>query len=300
MKSKIVAWFLGIFLFVANPVKGIAQTEPVVLGRAVERLQVGKLLHRDDFDSLERWVVQIEEKDGFPEPKVAIENGTLDCRLPGRGCTIWYKQKLKNRLAITYEVVCPKLEAGSKSFLPRDVNNFWLASDPVDPVSGLFDAERYAGDFISYHKMNGYYASTGGGKNTTTRMRRYPREKEELPAKHIALNDRDGKSEYMISPGKTQRVQLVAFDDLIQYIVDGKLVYEIAYGDDVATEKVLGRRKKQQGNERYDAETFPFYQEGFFGFRMVGTHHIYSKFRVYQLEPAQQSEHQSDPTSEAK
>ena len=61
MKSKIAAWFLGIFLFVANPVKGIAQTEPVVLGRAVERLQVGKLLHRDDFDSLERWVVQIED-----------------------------------------------------------------------------------------------------------------------------------------------------------------------------------------------------------------------------------------------
>ena len=68
----------------------------------------------------------------------------------------------------------------------------------------------------------------------------------------------------------------------------------------MATEIVLERRKKQQGNERYDAETYPFYQEGFFGFRMVGTHHIYSKFRVYQLEPAQQSEHQPDSVPESK
>jgi len=274
------------FLFTASLSTVTAQTKPLVLGKAAKRFQVGELLHRDDFEGLENWIVQIEKKDGFPAARVVARNQTLDCRLPGRGCTIWFKEKLKNRLTITYEVVCPVPEEGSRGLQPKDVNNFWLASDPADPAKGLFDVARYDGDFNSYHKMNGYYASTGGGKNTTTRMRRYPREKEGRSVEHIALNDRDGKPEFMIPPGELMKVQLVAFDDLIQYIVDGELVYEIVFGDDVTTEKVLERKKKQQGTARYDAETFPFYQEGFFGFRMVGTHHVYSNFRVFKLNEA--------------
>lgn len=283
MNQKSLALSLGVFLFATSQWTVSAQTKPLVLGKGLERFQVGELLHRDDFEDLENWVVQIEKKDGFPDARVVARNRTLDCRLPGRGCTIWFKEKLKNRLVITYDVVCPTPEEGAQGLQPKDVNNFWLASDPTDPVGGLFDAARYDGGFNSYHKMNGYYASTGGGKNTTTRMRRYPREKDDHPVEHIALNERDGKPEYMIPPGELMKVQLVAFDDLVQYIVNGELVYEIAYGDDVSTEKVLERKKKQRGTDRFDAETFPFYREGFFGFRMVGTHHIYSNFRVFTL-----------------
>ena len=151
---------------------------------------------------------------------------------------------------------------------------------------------RYDGGFGSYSKMNGYYASTGGGRNTTTRMRRYPREKDSQSVDHLALKDRDGQREYLIPPGKLMKVQLVAFDDLVQYIVDGKLVYQIAFGDKVTVEKRVNG-KKQEGTAVYDADEFPFYQSGFFGFRMVGTHHVYSNFRVYELTPVEPANEKS-------
>ena len=49
------------------------------------------------------------------------------------------------RLAITYDVLCPTQKEPIKGLQPRDINNFWLASDPLDPDQGLFDAARYAG-----------------------------------------------------------------------------------------------------------------------------------------------------------
>ena len=124
-------------------------------------------------------------------------------------------------------------------------------------------------------------------------MRRYPREKNGQPFEHVALNDRDGKKEYMIPVGKVMQVQLVAFDDLLQYIVDGRVVYEIAFDDEVTVEK-FKRGKKKQGVARYEKKKFPFYKEGFFGFRMVGTQHIYSKFRVYELKPIDGTEDSSN------
>ena len=35
----------------------------------------------------------------------------------------------------------------------------------------------------------------------------------------------------------------------------------------------------------YDLTRFPVYHEGYFGFRMVGTHHIYTNFQVFSLDP---------------
>ena len=285
--KNISALSLAILFSLAGFSPVAAQSKPLVLGRGAQRFEVGDVLYQDDFDSLDRWVVQIEQKEGFPKPHVEAKNQTLDCQVPGRGCTIWFKEKLKTRLAITYQVVCPKPLNGVRGLEPKDVNNFWLASDPESLTGigkGLFDSSRYDGGFGSYSKMSGYYASTGGGRNKTTRMRRYPREKNGQPLEHIALKDRDGQRDYMIPIGKVMQVQMIAFDDLLQYIVDGRIVYEIAFGDDVTVEK-FKRGKKLQDNARYDADKFPFYKEGYFGFRMVGTHHIYSKFRVYELKP---------------
>ncbi|MGJ8725621.1 MAG: right-handed parallel beta-helix repeat-containing protein [Roseibacillus sp.] len=265
--------------------RSLADTEagPLVLGRAVNLFEVGPLVTKDDFENLERWVVQVEEREGYPDEKVVAREGTLDCFLPGRGCTVWFKEKLKTRMAITYEVVCPQPEEGMRGVEVKDVNNFWLASDPKDPEKGLFDSSRYTGAFPSYNEMLGYYASSGGGRNTTTRMRRYPREEDGRLIEHIALKERDGQKEFMLTPGKKMKVQLVAFDDLVQYIVDGQLVYEMAFGDEVAVER-FRRGQRSEGTDDYDDYEFPFYREGYFGFRMVGTHHIYSKFRVHALE----------------
>ena len=62
-------------------------------------------------------------------------------------------------------------------------------------------------------------------------MRRYPREVDGKPVEHVALNDKDEQPDYLITPDKVMTVQLVAYDDVIQYIVDGKLNYQIARGD---------------------------------------------------------------------
>lgn len=246
--------------------------EPLVLGKAKDRLEVGKLLTRDDFENLANWEVQVQEREGFERARVEVKDGWLDCFLPGRGATIWFKDRLKTRVVITYEVVCPEPAPAVKGVSPRDINNFWLASDPGG--GDLFEDARYTGKFSTYDKIHGYYASTGGGRagdaNRTIRLRRYPREIGGKPAEHLFLNERDGEREQLIRPGEVMSVQLVAYDDLVQYIVAGKLVYEVEYGDPA----------------HYTKDRFPFYREGYFGFRMVGTHHRYRNFRVYELREA--------------
>ncbi|QDT09624.1 DUF6250 domain-containing protein [Planctomycetes bacterium K23_9] len=273
------------------PVRGklvVAGKNPAVLGHGVGMFKIGAQLAQDDFESLNNWVIQIQERSGFAPAKVAARNQSLDCRLPGRGCTAWFKQKLPTRVAITYQVVCPTPKPAIKGLQPRDINHFWMATDPLDPDQGLFDSNRYNGKFSSYDKIHGYYASTGGGgavANRTTRMRRYPREVDGKPAEHLAFTDKDGRPGYLITPDKVMAVQLVAYDDLIQYIVDGKLIYQIARDDRI---KIEGRDSQGELTIReadYDLDRFPIYREGYFGFRMVGTHHIYTNFRVVALEP---------------
>lgn len=283
---RMCAW--GGLVVAAVVAAGVCRAEPVVIGRGAGLFQVGRQLARDDFANLRSWEVQLEEKEGFPEARVEVRGGTLDCLVPGRGCTVWFKQPLRTRVTITYEVRCPVADPAVKGVEPKDVNQFWLASDPENPGGGLFDSGRYTGDFGTYSKMNGYYASTGGGRNTTTRMRRYPREVEGKPVEHIALTDKDKREGFLITPGKPMRVQLVAYDDLIQYIVDGRLVYEAAFGDTVQVERRDGKGRKVMGEAVYAGETFPIHERGFFGFRMVGTHHVYSNFVVHELVPQEE------------
>lgn len=287
---------LLIMLFMSVPcLSAFAETEktsgadPLVLGHGVGLFKVGPLLARDNFENLKNWVVQIQDRSGLSPAKVRARDNSLDCLLPGRGCTVWFKKKLKTRVTIMYEVLCPTPTPVIKGLQPRDINNFWLAADPGDPDQGLFDSARYTGKFGSYDKMQGYYASTGGGgaekANLTTRFRRYPREVNDLPTEHLALNDKDGKREYLITPDKVMTVQLVAYDDVIQYIVNGKLNYQIARGDKIQVEGRDSDGKRIMHEAVYDLKRFPVYREGYFGFRMVGTHHIYRNFRVYTLVP---------------
>lgn len=262
---------------------------PSVLGHGLGLFRVGKLLAKDEFKNLDNWVVQVQEKSGSAHSHVEARENSLDCLLPGRGCTIWFKKRLPTRVTITYEVLCPTPKPPIKGVQPRDINNFWMASDPKDPNHGLFDRERYDGAFGSYGKMHGYYASTGGGSakaaNLTTRMRRYPRKVDGKPVEHIALNDKDSKADYLITPNKVMSVQLVAYDDVIQYIVDGRLIYQIAGGEQIQIEGPDDKGELVKKDGTYDLKRFPVYRKGYFGFRMVGTHHIYRNFRVYTLEP---------------
>ena len=49
--------------------------------------------------------------------------------------------------------------------------------------------------------------------------------------------DQDGKQGYLIIPDQVMKVQLVAYDDVIQHIADDKLVCQIGLGDTVQVEE---------------------------------------------------------------
>lgn len=265
-----------------------ADLKPVIAGYGVGAFKTGKLLYSSDFADLEDWVVQIQPVEGFGEPAVVAVDNTLDAYLPGRGCTIWNKNKFQGPIAIIYKVVCPAAETDVEVLNARDINNFWHSSGS-DTNPNLFDSDVYDGGFGNYHQINCYYASTGGGGvigNKTTRFRRYPRMNDGENVDHLSLTDKDEKKEFLITPGKVHTIQLVAFNDIIQYIVDGVVVYQIKYGDTVTVE-TNNNGKLEQYEVEYNGDNFPYYKEGYFGFRMVRTHHIYSDFKVYRLVAAE-------------
>lgn len=202
----------------------------MVLGDGVGLFKIESLLYEDDFENLKNWVIQLEKMAGLVPAKVEACDRSLDFLVPGGGCTLWFKQKLQTRVAIAYEVICPTPKTQISGIQPPDINNFWMVSDPA----------HYTGVLSSYDKLHGYYASTGGGAavtaNLTTRRRRYPREVDGKPIEHLALTDKDGKPSYLITPDKVMTAQLVTCEDVIQYIVDGKLIYQIVRGDRIQVE----------------------------------------------------------------
>ena len=285
--------------FVDNPIRSRKTTGLIVEGLVTERplvpavlgygagvFRIGKLLAEDDFDDLGNWVVQQQTPDADPEqgPYARAVDGVLDVNSPGRGTTVWFRRKLRGPIAVVYRVKCPTVPDPTKRYCPRDINCFWHCTDPDHPDDVLVYGKggKYNGNFGSYHGMHGYYASTGGGANTTTRFRRYPRgkDKDGKAIPHIALTERDGQPDFLIVPDKWHAVQLVAFNDIIQYVVHGRVVYQIRYGDEVTT--VGGTTEKRMCTK----ETFPGYSEGYVGFRMTCTRQQFRDFVVYRLQPA--------------
>lgn len=265
--------------------------KPEVLGYGKETFTVGKPLHTEPFTKPENWIIQVQKNDGPIKEKISFEDGILDLYMPAVGCTAWLKQKFAGPILVEYQVKCPLETINGDSIQARDINNFWHCSG-VENETDIFNYELFNGGFGSYGKMQGWYASTGGGGhigNRTTRFRRYPREVNGKPFRHIALNSRDGQEDYLITPGKWHTVQLVAFNDLVQYIVDGKVVYEIRKGDTVTVETVVNG-KRTVIEEIYSDDTFPAYTEGYFGFRLVRTHHQYKDLKVFRLIARPQSE----------
>lgn len=271
-----------------------SNSEPtaVVAGYGKDLFTIGELLYETDFSDKENWVIQIEEKD---DPKlkewIKMDDGVLDLYMPAKGCTAWLNKKLTGPIAITYEVRCPTETDNGDSIQARDINNFWHCSDPnqFDAIFNSTDT-HYHGGFVSYHNMHGYYASTGGGGhvgNQTTRFRRYPRHLDSQDIPHISLNDKDGKEDYLITPGKWHTIQLVADDGMAQYLMDGKVFYEIQYGDKIMVESRAGGETLVT-EQTYNRKEFPAYNEGYFGFRLVRTHHQYRNLRVYQLNSQKQ------------
>lgn len=256
--------------------------KPVIKGYGEGIFEVGELIYENDFEDDADWVIQMEATEASSEPRIDFFNSFLEVLMPGRGATIWNRNKFSGNIAITYQVKAPSTFVDELGVVVRDVNTFWHASHPGNPDQ-IFDESIYTGAFTSYHTQQGYYASMGGRDNSTTRFRRYPREANGKALSHISLFDKDGNPEYLITPDRTHTIQVVVFNDVIQYIVDGNIIYQIREGDELSIEKEDGSIEHSE----YSTSNFSPYTSGWFGFRLVNTHHIYSEFKVYKLESAQ-------------
>ena len=264
-------------------------TTPAVAGYGNEVFEIGSIIYASDFSDHANWIIQIEASGNSPyEEKISYSAGVLDLYMPAKGCTAWLNKKFTGAITIVYQVRCPIETINGTSIQARDINNFWHCSDPFEFDALLRSSEtRYKGNFSSYHEMLGYYASTGGGGrigNQTTRFRRYPRRAGSENIPHLALNDKDANPDYLITPGMWHTIQLVAYDGLVQYLMDGRVVYEIRYGDDIKVESEKSG-KKSTAVITYSRETFPAYNSGYFGIRMVASHHQYRDLKVYRLNP---------------
>ena len=281
-----------------KPIPSTQQATPVpsslpVVGYGVGTFSIGEELFRTDFSDSSQWTIQVEQKDEPLKERIKFGDGMLDLYMPARGCTAWLKKKFVGPIMITYQVRCPLETIHFPEIQARDLNNFWHCSG-IKKENDILDPKLFNGGFGSYSKMQCWYASTGGGGRTgnkTTRFRRYPREIDGKPCSHISLKDRDGQKNFLITPGKWHTIQLVAFNDLAQYIVDGSVVYQIRKGDPLTIEvppNENGSEKKVE-QRAYDLDEFPPFTEGYFGFRMVRSHHQYKNLSVHRLVPASSS-----------
>ena len=211
-----------------------------------------KLIHQDDFSNdLSQWVV--EQMDGGI---TKIQNGELVVN-DAKGCTIWFKQKLKGRIVIEYDAVM--VDQGGKYDRVSDLNCFWMATDLNQ--ADLFAngaSEKRGGSFKNYHALRLYYVGYGANKNTTTRFRRYLGGGERPVLPEHDLTDK----KFLHVANKVIKIKLVADGEKIQYWRNGELVFDVI-------DKVP-------------------YTEGWFGFRTVKNHLKIDNFKVYQLSAKKQ------------
>lgn len=277
--SKLLA--VSFFIIVLNPIYGQVSDKPAVMGLGKQCFSIGNKLYDDNLDdsvNFERdWIVQMSNKRSF-ERYAKIKNGKLEVLTPA-GCTVWFNKKITGPVCITYKVVVSDHRNTGNIISTRDINNFWMAGE-IGNIDNILNGAAYNGKFKTYHTMQGYYVSMGGGNNTTNRMRIYPRVKNNDKCEHLALNHHDGNPDLKIIAGKEYKIQLVAFYDLIQFIVNDELVYELKYG----METTATTDNENYYPKAYSADNFPVYKEGYFGFRMTRTLHKYYDFKVFKLK----------------
>ena len=287
-KYYILAFLFLWTVLAVNAQKGF---DKKLYGYAAEQFKIGSILYKHKLNDpavfQKNWLVQMSKADSSIARYARIEAKKLHVQDP-RGCTIWLKNKLKGAIMISYRVTAPSSFNESNNIVPRDINQFWMAQTPdsidVNAKGGLFDVKKYNGDFKSYDLLQTYYASTGGGHtidyNKTTRLRRYPRKINNVQVAHQGANSRDDDKEFLIQPDKEHFIQLIAADDIVQYIFDGKIVYQFKKGDSV---DILNDANTNVSKGIWGEAPYTIYKEGYFGFRMTRTHHIYSDVKIYQL-----------------
>ena len=211
--------------------------------------QLGEVIFSDDFDiDRSNWTAEIRMPGS-----VSIKNGVLEIDV-AKGCTVWLKKKLTGPVLIEFEV--QGVDGNGPNDSVNDMNIFWMAKDPAAPGNIFQPDHSRRGDFSDYHHLRLYYV--GHGKDYSTgvgrvRFRRYTGGGARPLLPEHTLDD----DEYLVPGNSVRTVQVVACDDLVQYISDGELIYDFR-------------------------DPAP-YTDGWFAFRTVHSHLIIDNFRVYRL-----------------
>jgi hypothetical protein len=208
----------------------------------------GEVLHMDTFDELSNWTVE-----QMPDGTTQIIDGKMEID-DSKGCTVWFKHKMESPVLIEYEV--KMINAGGPNDNARDLNCFWMALDTKYPTD-IFKSTERTGQFRTYDYLRLYYVGYGGHRNTQTRFRKYNGlgEKPLLPQHDLS------RSEYMIPPNQTMKIQIVTLGNRTQYIRDREVIFDF---------------KDEQP-----------YQEGWFAFRTVSNHMTVDNFKVTRLIPGE-------------
>jgi hypothetical protein len=175
--------------------------------------QPAALLFADDFANLDNWRAELESPGA-----IQVHNGVLTLDVPA-GCTLWFKHQLEGPIDIEYEA--KMIQTGGPHDRVSDLNSFWMATDSRSPAD-LF-ATRRSGKFSDYDQLRTYYVGQGGNANSTTRFRRYIGRQDLRPL--LPAHDlRD--PQFLLQPNVAQTIRLVANGNQIQYLRDGKLIFD--------------------------------------------------------------------------
>jgi hypothetical protein len=202
-----------------------------------------ELLFTDDFATLENWRAEVEAPG-----VIQVQDGVLSIDVPA-GCTLWFLRELTGPVSIEYQA--KMIQSGGPNDRVSDLNCFWMAADSRS--LGDLIATHRSGKFPDYDQLRTYYVGQGGNGNTTTRFRRYIGQKDLRPL----LPEHDLKAPaYLLSPNVAQTIHLVAAGNRIQYLRDGRLIFNF-----------------------HDPKP---YTRGYFGFRTTYSHVELRHFRVYR------------------
>lgn len=175
----------------------------------------GETVAADDFRADKgQWVVE-----QMPGGKVTIGGGALVIEDAG-GCTVWWREKLKAPVVITYEATL--ISAGGPHDRVSDLNCFWMATNPRQ--ADLFaPGHGRTGKFENYDALRTYYVGQGGNTNSTTRFRRYAGDgtKPLLPE-----HDKRDRS-VLLEGNRPYRITVMALaDGTVRYYRDGELIFD--------------------------------------------------------------------------
>ena len=212
-----------------------------------------KRIYTDQFENdLSAWVAEYNHDSTV----LKVENSQLEIIAPG-GVTLWFKEKLKGDLSISYEAMI--IDEGGKYDRASDLNCFWMANDPQYPDDLFARSAWRNGVFGNYYSLSLYYVGLGGNNNTTTRFRKYDGDYESFVKERKRpeiLGEYTDKG-HLITPNVWCKVEIVMSGNKVQYKFNGEIIFDYT-------------------------DTQPFH-EGYFGLRTVKNHMKIQNFNVVQF-----------------